>query len=166
MEIPSSFVMKPPFARLHRLCDRILPMDEVDKELFCHILEIYRTPNFRGIKKIEGNVAVGMVGYDNWLPNSVMMHVWMHSPKVVDRLFIRESFRYPFVEVGVGIAIGATPCNNERALELNRRLGFRRVHIIKDGYALGTDLAIQELRKEDCRWIGVPNGRKEHSSNS
>lgn len=145
----------------------IAPMTDVDKVLFYALVSMCPTSKFTGIKQVghDGKPDV-LVGYDCWTFNSVEMHCWVRSPRAINRLTIQEVFRYPFNQVGVGIAIGITPCNNAPALELNRRLGFRRVLTIKDGYAIGTDLAIQELRKEECRWLEmkVPNGRQsEHS---
>lgn len=142
---------------------RYAAMTDVDKALFCSLLNYFRTVRFTGIKKLSDGELVAMVGYDDWTSNSVQMHVWLKNARALDRTFIRECFRYPFETVGVGIVIGVTPCNNVAALELNRRLGYRRLLTVKDGFALGTDLAIQEMRREECRWLTrrVTHGRKE-----
>ena len=115
---------------------------------------------FRGIKLVNSaNQVVAIAGFDHWHPNSAAIHIWIRNPGDLRRKFIREVFNYVFVTCNKGVVLGATPCNNVAALELNRRIGFRVVARIKDGWELGTDLAIQELRKEDCRWIKpeVPN---------
>ena len=99
-----------------------------------------------------------------------MMHIWVDSPKALTRKYIQEVFNYVFTTCGVGVAIGVTPCNNTRALELNKRVGFVEVCRIKDGYALGTDSAIQVMRREECRWIVQKDSherrRKEFGSDS
>lgn len=140
----------------------IEPMNFHDKERFCELLSVHRTSHFRGIKKTSPDVGItAMVGFDNWAPNSVFIHVWILGPKYLSRSFIRECLSYAFETCGVGIVIGVTPCNNAAALELNRRIGFNLLLTVKDGYALGIDTAVQELRKEDCRWLTkVPNGQE------
>lgn len=127
----------------------ITKMDSMDKARFSELISYHRTVRFRGIKRVIDNEIVAMVGFDDWTPNSVQMHVW--SSRGLSRDFISECFRYAFSYVG--IAFTTVRCNNTASLELTRRLGFRQILIVKDGYALGTDLAIQEMRREECRWI-------------
>lgn len=141
----------------------ISKMVEYDKEVFCSLLNYHRTDRFNGIKLEKDGYIVAMVGFDDWTANSVQIHVWSAFPGAITRRFIVECLEYVYITNGRGIVIGVTACNNVAALELNRRIGFRRVHTIKDGYALGTDLAIQEMRHEECRWLRkreVLGGRK------
>jgi hypothetical protein len=49
--------------------------------------------------------------------------------------------------------IGLTPSNNTKSLKFNKKLGFVEVFRIEDGFDEGVDYVIQELRKENCRWI-------------
>jgi hypothetical protein len=135
-----------------------LPLNEEDKKFFYDVLDYDGTSYFRGFKKLnaQGEI-IAMMGYDDWTKNSVQFHIWSRNPKAIDRQFLREAFGYPFCQVGVNLAIGITPCNNEAALKFNLGVGFKRTYTIKDGYDIGVDLAVQEMRKEDCPWI---NGRK------
>lgn len=121
---------------------------------FCSLLSYYPTANFRGIKLKSGNKVLAVTGYDMWTPNSVQMHVWIQSAKALfSKKFIQESFRYPFEICHRGLVIGITPGDNKRALEFNRRVGFKIVHRVPDGWEPGTDVVIQEMRKEHCRWL-------------
>lgn len=141
-----------------------LAMTDTDKKVFCKLLDYHKTEQLKGIKQVEEDGRItAIVGFDDWTANSAQMHVWIESPQAMNRTLIVECLRYLFITCDRGIAIGVTPCNNEPALEFNRRLGFNRLVTIKDGYALGTDIAIQELRRENCRWLRmrVPSGRKE-----
>lgn len=141
----------------------IAALNEADKHRLCRLLSIHGTPYLRGLKRVndEGRI-VGAVGLDQWAPNSVQCHIWLEDASGLTRHFLHEIFTYIFVTCGVGIAIGVTPCNNEPALELNRRMGFREVYRLKDGFSLGTDSAIQVMRREECRWIDreVRSGQK------
>ncbi|HEX4922182.1 MAG TPA: GNAT family protein [Candidatus Bathyarchaeia archaeon] len=109
-----------------------------------------------------------MLGFDDFAPNSVQMHVWVKEPKHFTRDFLRAAFSYPFEELNLGIVFTVVACNNELALNITQKAGFRRIATVKDGYDLGTDLAIQEIRRESCRWLRrYPSGKqKQHASNS
>lgn len=148
----------------------VLPMNDMDIFDFCDKLAYHKTDRFKGVKQVEadGHRSI-MVGFDDWTGNSAQMHVWIESPKALNRTVIIECMHYLFITCNRGIAIGVTPCNNIAALEFNRRIGFKRLLTIKDGDALGTDIAIQELRREDCRWLKmrIPSGREvEYTSNA
>lgn len=144
-------------------------MDDADKLHFSALLSYHRTTQFKGIKQVEEDGRrSAMVGFDDWTANSAQMHVWIENPKAMNRQLIRECLHYLFITCDRGIAIGVTPCNNVASLEFNRKLGFEHLLTIKDGYALGTDIAIQELRREKCRWLRmrVPSGREEQHTSS
>jgi RimJ/RimL family protein N-acetyltransferase len=94
----------------------------------------------------------GMVGYDDWTPNSVRMHLAVDTP-VAGRALLLPAFAYPFLEVGVELAIGTIVTTNRRSLALALHLGFREVYRVKDGWASGEHLALLELHRSDCRFI-------------
>lgn len=107
---------------------------------------------FRGIKAIDDGKIAGFVGLDSWTPNSVCMHVAVdYAPLGIVKL-IRESFRYAFGE-NRQVVIGITPADKMKALCLAERLGFKETYRIPDGWAPGVDLVIQEMRRENCRWL-------------
>ncbi len=64
-----------------------------------------------------------------------------------------EVFNYVFNTCDKGVVIGVTPSNNEQALKFNAHLGLTEIYRIKDGYDVGIDYVVQQLRKENCRYI-------------
>lgn len=116
----------------------------------CRCTGLVPTPHIKGVAQVIDGQTVAVVGYDRWTENSVEMHIWIHR---MTPGFVRAAFEYPFIQAGKGLVIGVTPGNNAAALALNKRLGFKVVHTIKDGNSVGEDLVIQEMRKKDCRWI-------------
>lgn len=107
----------------------------------------------RGIEAIDadGNVR-GMVVFDHWTPNAAQAHVALESmPAARALLFV--AFDYLFHGCQRGVAIGLTPVHNARAMRLNRHLGFRVQHLIRDGWKQGEDVAVLELKKSDCRFL-------------
>lgn len=92
--------------------------------------------------------------YDHWTHSAVQMHAWSKSPKYIfDPEFCREIFAYIFVQNAMMLAFAVTPCDNSPSLALAKFLGFKEVSRIRDGWKSGTDMVIQELRREDCRFL-------------
>jgi RimJ/RimL family protein N-acetyltransferase len=133
----------------------ISAIDDTDKEIFSHAVSYKPTGDFKGIKMVDPDGEyVAIIGYDCWTLNAVQMHTWIPQPKkFTSRFFIHECFRYPFEIGNLGLVVGVTPADNESALELNRRIGFRETYRMKDGWAVGVDMVIQEMRREECRWL-------------
>ncbi len=110
------------------------------------------TQDFRAVEVVKAGRILGMVGYCEWAPNSARLHGAVESPWVIKYL-LRPGFSYPFQEVGVGLLIGITPANALNAVKFNRHLGFREAHRIKEGWGVGVDLIVFEMRREECRWL-------------
>ena len=111
------------------------------------------TAGCRAIEAIDGAGKIrGMVAYDHWAKNSVQMHVALDAP-IVARSLLAPAFGYPFEMVGLGVVIGIVPAENTKSAEHARRLGFTETHRIKDGWDVGSDLIVFEMRKENCRWL-------------
>ena len=121
--------------------------------ILCNHTGLVPTPYCKGISLVLDNRTVAVVGYDRWTENAVEMHIWLENARYMKKSFIREAFSYPFIQGDRGLVIGITPGNNAPALEFNRRLGFTQVHRIVDGNAVGEDLVIQEMRRDNCKWI-------------
>lgn len=95
-----------------------------------------------------------MAMYDRWTYSAVEMHAYSSSPKYVfNPEFCYAMFEYPFVEQNKMLAFAVTPCDNTASIALARFLGFREVYRIRDGWKPGTDMVIQELRRENCRFL-------------
>ena len=109
------------------------------------------TPAFRAIEAMDANGEIkGMVGYDNWTLNAVQMHMAFETPAAL-RAIIPAGFKYPFSSRGV--ILGIIPSHNERSCELTRRLGFKEVYRIQDGWAKGDDMIVFQMRREECRYL-------------
>lgn len=119
--------------------------------------------NARAIEAVDEQGRVrGMVAYDGWTVNSVQAHMAVDAPAVW-RSLLRPAFSYPFEEAGKGLLLGIVPAHNKRSVRMVRRLGFRLVHEVLDGWAPGDSLLCFELRREDCRWLreDVRRGQEE-----
>jgi hypothetical protein len=143
---------------------RIERMDQSQGMKFLQAISYSPTGHFRGIVQLNDYMEiVAAVGYDSWTPNSVQMHIWIPRPAEMTRLFIQEGFRYPF-DSGKGLVIGLTPGNNAAALNFNKRVGFREVYRMKDAWEVGVDVVVQEMRKDECRWLRRKRGLVEEAA--
>jgi RimJ/RimL family protein N-acetyltransferase len=108
----------------------------------------------QGILLEENGVLGAIALYDHWTHNSVQMHVWAKAPRYLfNPGFLHEAFWFPFEFGKRGLAFAVTPGDNKPSLAVARALGFKEVYRIKDGWKLGTDMVIQEMRRQDCRWL-------------
>lgn len=129
-------------------------MDHGQALTFLRTISYSPTSGFKGIVQVNDWLEIAAaVGYDNWTVNSVQMHVWVPRPKELSRKFVQEAFRYPMEFAGKGLVVGLTPSNNAAALHFNRKIGFKEVYRMRDAWDVGVDIVIQEMRKENCRWL-------------
>jgi len=101
----------------------------------------------------RGLDVVAAIALDSWSHNGVFIHIAVEDPLVFRNGFAEECFNYIFVKCNRKILLGATPANNEKALRFNRHIGLKEIYRIRDGYEDGVDYVIQELRREDCRYL-------------
>jgi len=94
----------------------------------------------------------GMVGFDGWTMNSVCMHIALDNPAAF-RSLVHPIFEYAFHQCNRGIALCTVRSNNTRSLRLCERVGFREAYRVRDGFEVGIDLVLFEMRREECRWI-------------
>jgi hypothetical protein len=111
-------------------------------------------PDFRCLVSIGAGGVRGVVGFDGWTPNSVHMHVALDTP-IAARELLRPSFAEAFAN-GRTLALGVVRAGNARILRLIRHLGFREAYRMKDGWAVGEDVVLFEMRREECRWLKEP----------
>jgi L-amino acid N-acyltransferase YncA len=111
------------------------------------------TASARGVKVSDPvGVTKGMVVFDGWTKNAVMAHIAADSPMAWRKL-LPAACSYIFEEAGLGVIVGSIASSNRKSLSFVKRAGFRPVGSVRDGIALGVDLMLFELRRENCRFI-------------
>ena len=125
-------------------------------EHFQYLVEragVYPSPRFKAIEAVDEKGTVhGMFGYDGWTRNAVVMHVALDSPAAL-RTLLHPAFQYPFLQLGLGIALCAIRGDNVRSIRLTEHVGFQRVYTVRDCFGGGVDQMIYEMRRENCRWL-------------
>ena len=104
---------------------------------------------------------MGVVAYNGFWGHVCSMHTagvgnWITRP------LIWRSFDYPFRQLELKAVLAPVAAHNERALKLNRRLGFKDIHVVKDGWDDGDDLIILQMKPEECIWFSKFDRRFAH----
>lgn len=84
-----------------------------------------------------------------WTGTAAQVHQVILNPMVLRHGFYQEISDYMFSRAGRKLLLATVPSDNRKALSLNRKLGFTEVARIKDGFDMGRDMVIMQLRRED-----------------
>ncbi len=108
----------------------------------------------KGVCVLEEESIGACVLYDHWAHNSVQVHVFAPSLRALFHAdTLREIFRYPFVLADRAVLVAVTPADQRGSLAVSGWLGFREKYRIRDGWKVGVDMVLKELRREDCKFL-------------
>jgi len=102
--------------------------------------------------QVINNEIRAVVVYCGFYGKSCMIHVGSEGDHWLTKSFLRAVFDYPFNKLKLKVIIGTVAGSNEKALKLDRHLGFKDVAFIPDAHDDG-DLVILEMRPSFCRWL-------------
>jgi hypothetical protein len=120
-----------------------------------HKLGLKGTEDMKGIIAVsdEGEPEAGCI-LNNWTYNAVFCHMWIDNPMVIKHGFFKEIGNYVFNICEKNVMIGMVPSDNDEALRLNKHIGFRETHRIKDGHSIGIDYVVMEGNRQDfSKWV-------------
>lgn len=83
-----------------------------------------------------------------WTYSSVQVHQVILNPLVIRHGWFQQIGDWLFTRAHRLALYAPVPSNNERAVKINRKLGFRVVTRLKDAYDRGVDVVLMELRPE------------------
>jgi RimJ/RimL family protein N-acetyltransferase len=89
-----------------------------------------------------------------WTGASASIHMAGFWDRWANRDLLWCTFDYCFLQLGLKCLIAQVPSDNEVALKIDKRMGFREVARIPDVFHTG-DCVILQMYKEDCRWLSV-----------
>lgn len=111
------------------------------------------TENTTGVVAVDGNDKIlACCIMDSWTETSCQAHYAIDNPIVLRRGFFEEISKFVFDTAKRMYIYGLVPSDNEKALRLNKKIGFKEVTRLKDAFKLGVDYVILELKKEHCRF--------------
>lgn len=124
-------------------------------------LGISYSADFRGIGvSRDGLSLAAVVAYNGFTGRSCFMHSAIDDPSAVSRTFVRAIFEYPFVQCKLVEVLALVDSANTRALDIDKRCGFKEVYRVEDSGLEGKDLILLRLRKSECRWLRNTHGKE------
>jgi hypothetical protein len=116
---------------------------------------IQRVEDTSGIVAVDmdTNSTVGACIMDNFTNNSVQCHFMLTHPMLLKHGFLECCFNYMFNECGVKYVYGLVPGNNEKALKLNKHMGFTVKTVMEEAFEDGVDYVLMELKRANCKFI-------------
>jgi hypothetical protein len=110
------------------------------------------------ISRSRAGRLLGGVIYQQFLKRSIVIHVAGFDPHGLSRDLLWAIFDYPFNRLGVEQILGFVPTTNTRALEFDKKIGFKPVTRIPD-VVPGGDMIVISMRRNECRWLAYnPRG--------
>lgn len=70
--------------------------------------------------------------------------------------FLRATFRYPFLELGVRRLGALVASDNIASLKLTSHAGFKLEGIAREAWAPGVDIACFGMLRHECKWLDGP----------
>lgn len=100
-----------------------------------------------------GNLVAGAV-YEGFNGHNMWVHL-AGSPgrSWLNREFLMSSFRYPFIQCGVGRLSGYVNASNTDARRFDEHIGFKEEARLHGAAPDGGDVIIYVMRKEDCIYV-------------
>lgn len=109
-----------------------------------------RSDGMAGLGVERGGAIVAGALYERFNGVSVSVHFAI-EPGVVDRVFARAMFRYPFDQLGCKRLLGWIEARNVGAMRLAAHAGFRPEHRIRGVASDGGDVILHVMARADCR---------------
>lgn len=107
----------------------------------------------RSLTRVVDGELVGGFIFNGWNPGgSIAAHMAGFRDGWCTRELLCRVFDYCFNTLGVKKVFAPVPSDNAKALELNRRVGFKDEVIVADVFA-DCDLVVLSMRRDECRWL-------------
>ena len=106
-----------------------------------------------GIVAYQGADVVAAGVLDSFTVHSCNAHLAIDKPIVLRHGFIEAIAETAFITHNRKYIFGLVPDRNEKALKLDKHLGFYEVARVPDAVAEGVGYVVLRMDKEDCRWL-------------
>lgn len=116
---------------------------------------VFISSGTRGIVAYSGSGSImGMVLFDNWTYNAVFGHIVVSNPMCLKHGgLITESMNFVFNTLGLQYLMGAVAATKEKAISFEKRIGFREVYRLKNGFQKNTDLIFMQMTREEAVFL-------------
>jgi len=90
---------------------------------------------------------------DSFSTDACNVHFAIDNPIVIRRGFLNEIARHLFVVRKRNRIFGLVPDNNEKALKLDRHIGFTEVARVPQALSKDIGYVVMVMTKEECPWL-------------
>lgn len=94
--------------------------------------------------------------YQNYVVESIGIHVGHWSPNWINRELLFHTFAYPFLQLEVQRIFGQVAADNAAALTFDLHLGFREIARIPKVFEGGVDDVVMCMERNECRFLRRP----------
>jgi RimJ/RimL family protein N-acetyltransferase len=101
----------------------------------------------------SGGKLMGGVIFTDYNTNSIQLHCASFMPNWLSKDLLSAVFGYVFDELECTKAFAPVPSNNDAALALDYKLGFKYVTTVP-GIFVDADLVVLDMERDTCRWLG------------
>ena len=101
----------------------------------------------------EENKIEWVIGYTAFIGKTCQMHMVNLKGGYTPKGLLFGAFDYPFNYLGIEKAFGIVNSLNTKAIEYDKKLGFKEAIRFPGMHCDGGDLVVFEMNKADCRWI-------------
>jgi RimJ/RimL family protein N-acetyltransferase len=109
------------------------------------------SPRAQAIGQLKDGELIAAVAYDEYTTNNILAHIRIDGKPTRD--FWHAIFHYPFEELGCKRITGIVEESNDKAVKLNKHLGFVEEARLKEAAHDGKDMVIMVMWKKDCRML-------------
>ncbi|GAA4400291.1 GNAT family N-acetyltransferase [Quisquiliibacterium transsilvanicum] len=135
----------------------VYDLDAVHAFMKGRIPGLHRCDDMQAIGWEERGQLVAGVLYEGFNPHNVWMHVAaVPGARWMRREYLRACFAYPFLVCGVERISGYVNESNWQARGFDEHLGFKEEARLRGAAPDGGDVIIYVMRREDCRYVQVP----------
>lgn len=122
-------------------------------------LDVYFNPESSVVVSAHDNDSLHgvVVIYNHNPPANVEIAIVTDSPKWCTKALIKRVFSYCFNELQVSRVFAQVKSNNDKALDMNERLGFKQIAVIPDYYVQSDgeicNNHVLSMTKSECKWL-------------
>lgn len=118
----------------------------------CEFFSIGRTEHMKGLVLRRDGVVIGATVYDEYNGSNIFMHCAGRDRRWLNRWFLHEAFKYPFVTLGCKRITLWVEKTNIQSRRFVHHLGFTQEAILGGAAADGGDVIIYRMFRDDCKY--------------
>jgi len=101
----------------------------------------------------QDNKIEWVIGYTAFIGKTCQMHMVNLKGGYTPKGLLFGAFDFPFNHCGIEKVFGILNSNNTKAMEYDRKLGFKEALRFEGMHDNGGDLVVLHMNKADCKWI-------------